>query len=95
MSGKIGTSMRIIGYESKNRKDFLKRKKEISILKNKQRFIRNVYKINPDYFEEFYKTHEKYHCSSCKKIMSYKTAKAQIENKRENAPICVGCIINK
>ncbi len=32
-------------------------------------------------------------CSQCKRGMDKKIAKLQIENKRENAPICIPCII--
>lgn len=95
MSGKIGTPMHIVGYISKGRQDYINRKQENIKLKNRQKFIRNAAKLDPEHFEEFYKTHEKYYCTSCKKIMSYKTAILQIENKRENAPICVGCILHK
>ena len=34
-------------------------------------------------------------CSMCKHMMSKATADLQIENKRENAPICVACILGK
>ena len=33
------------------------------------------------------------YCSLCKKGMRKDLAKAQIENKRENAPICMACIM--
>lgn len=32
-------------------------------------------------------------CSQCKRGMDRKTANLQIENKRENAPICIPCIL--
>lgn len=32
-------------------------------------------------------------CTQCKRKMSGKTGKEQIANKRENAPICVPCIM--
>lgn len=32
------------------------------------------------------------YCSQCKKMMDKKIADLQIENKRENAPICTACI---
>lgn len=44
-------------------------------------------------FEEFYKTHEKHSCTQCKGHVPYKVATAQIENKRELAPICLSCIL--
>jgi len=34
-------------------------------------------------------------CSSCECKMKKSTADQQIENKRENAPICVACILGK
>ena len=34
-------------------------------------------------------------CTQCDRSMSKYTADQQIENKRENAPICVPCILGK
>jgi hypothetical protein len=34
-------------------------------------------------------------CSQCKRKMRKDIANAQIENKRENAPICIACILGK
>lgn len=34
-------------------------------------------------------------CTQCNRSMSKYTADQQIENKRDNAPICVACIIGK
>jgi len=34
-------------------------------------------------------------CTQCELSMDRDTAKVQIENKRENAPICMACILGK
>lgn len=38
---------------------------------------------------------KEYYCTSCQYKVPYKIGKAQVENKREFAPICIKCILNK
>jgi hypothetical protein len=48
-------------------------------------------KSHPRGLTKFLKKSKTVNCSQCKRKMSESFAKLQIENKRENAPICIPC----